>query len=154
MYCYSCGFEHGTNTKYCKRCGAVLNLTDTGAQNQPINIQVKTAGAFWGMATLGIIGLITLTTFYLTLWERGARNESLLLPFFLGTGLIAVIEIVMGFLLTRILSHQTKERYKPQPDVRPQPFVQPTGQVRIPAPGISYPAGTSVVEESTRRMPE
>ncbi|MCI0666250.1 MAG: hypothetical protein L0220_34795 [Acidobacteria bacterium] len=154
MYCPSCGMEHGTNTKYCKRCGVVLNLTNTGVQTEPVNFQLNLAGPFWALAAIGIGGLFILTIFYKKLWQEGARDESLFLPFIFGTGLIAIIAIVMGLLLARFLSFQTKVQNKPQPELRQQPFVQPTGQVRIPSPGISYQAGASVVEESTRRIPE
>jgi hypothetical protein len=154
MYCYSCGLEHGTNNKYCKRCGVALNLTNIDVPAQPVNLQLKLAGPFWALSALGIVGVFILTIFYKEMWEEGARDESLFLPFIFGTGLIAIIAIVMGLLLSRFLSFQLKEQNKPQPELRPQPFVQPTGQVRIPSPGISYQAGASVVEESTRRIPE
>jgi len=154
MFCYSCGLEHQTNTNYCKRCGAVLNYTNPGNQTEQVNLHLKFAGPFWALAALGIVGVITLTKFYKALWAEGAREESLFIPFVFGAGLIGVIAIIMGLLLARFLSYQTKVPNKPQIEVRPQPFVQPTGQVRIPAPGISYQQGASVVEESTRRIPE
>jgi len=154
MYCHSCGLEHVTNTNYCKRCGAVLNTINTGAQPEPVILQLKVAGPFLALAALGIVGVITLTILYYNLWDRGARDETLYIPFIIGAGLIAFMALIMGVLLARFLSLQTKERKISKPEVRPQPMVQPTGQVRIPSPGISYPAGASVIEESTRRIPE
>ena len=154
MYCHSCGLEHGTNTNYCKRCGAVLNTSNTGVQPGPVNIELKVAGPFWALAAFGIVGVITLTLLYYNLWGGGARDETLYIPFIIGAGLIAFIALIMGLLLARFISLQTKERRKAQPEVRPQPLGQATGQIRIPPPGISYPAGASVIEESTRRIPE
>jgi hypothetical protein len=154
MYCPSCGFEHGTNTNYCKRCGVALNLVNTMPQKEPVYPTLKLTGAFWALAALGIIGVITLTIFYTVLYEEGARGDDLRNPFIFGVALIVAIAFVMGRLLAQMSSLHMKERNKHQPEMPPQPMVQPTGQVKIQSPGISYQAGTSVVEEATRRIPE
>jgi hypothetical protein len=130
-----------------------MNQTNTGTQMQPVNVQVNLTGPSWALAVLGIIGVITLAIFYTGLYDQGARGRDLTHPFLFGAGLIAVVALIIGRLMAQFLSLQIRERSKPQPEVQPQPSVQPTGQVRIQSPGISYPAGASVVEEDTRRIP-
>jgi hypothetical protein len=109
-------------------------------------------GVFWSIAALGLLGLITLLGLYSHLWDRGARDESLFIPFVIGAMLIGAISMMMIWQLSRLISafrHSNQDNVPDRPlirDVRPMQIATPADQIR------SGGEHASVVEHTTRQI--
>ncbi|MCI0662041.1 MAG: hypothetical protein L0220_13305 [Acidobacteria bacterium] len=142
--------------KYCKRCGEWLgNTVNAEAPKFP---RMAIVGIFWSIAALGLFGLIALLSWYQSLWDRGARDINLWVPFVLGGFLLGAIAGLMIWQLSRLISgyQQSNRNITPErPPMREFHPVQPS-QLAAPTDPIAHSPQAverpSVAEHTTRQM--
>jgi hypothetical protein len=112
-------------------------------------------GAFWSIAALGLVGLISLLGMYHSLWMRGARDESLFVPFIMGLMLVGVIAVLMTWQLSRLISAYLKsgDNIVPERPVMREIHPVQTPQIASPTDQIrNVGEHPSVVEHTTRQI--
>lgn len=158
MFCHSCGHEQSPTVNFCKKCGVRINQPQTEYQNEPINININLGRPFRALSILGIVGLMTLFIMYFSMYDVGARNEHLMVPFVFGAGLIAIIAIVMGYTYSRSTGTKITEQLKEQPIKRiqapPPQESRATGQIYHPQYDATYTPVASITDDATRKMRE
>lgn len=155
MYCQACGHEQAATVNFCKRCGVRINQSQTENQPEPVNnIHIDVTRPFKSLAALGIGGLFILMVMYKSLYRAGARDGELMMPFFFGTVILIVVAIVMGLLFNRVIGIKAKEQKNLSPQTPVPQVSRATGQIYNPQLEDSYRSGASVVDDTTRKMPE
>lgn len=156
MYCPACGSEYTQNMNFCKRCGELLN--NRGNIEAPKLPRLAIVGIFWSIAGLGLFGLIALLSWYQSLWDRGARDINLWVPFVLGGFLLGAIVGLMMWQLSRLISAYNQSNRNIFPErpvmrefrpVQPSQLASPTDPMAQSPQAVERP---SVAEHTTRQM--
>lgn len=153
MFCSNCGFEYSQKTNYCKRCGAVISVSEKAPGSQFASLKITSV--FFVIAAFVMFSLMYVYDFYEDMIRNGIRGDDLIIPFMLGIGLIGVVAILLSWQLSRMI---TAIRNQPDWSTKPQERisfteVQPQGRYITPVDAVRNAIeNPSIVEHTTRQM--
>jgi hypothetical protein len=149
MYCPSCGAESAQGLRYCKQCGANLNLTGEMLPGKfPMALTVIFLLIIGIISITGIIGSFAMAS---DMSMRGTPPGNFLPVMILGPLVALGIDALLIWLLLRLVKiyHQPGAMSQPQPSrhLKPVDFMPP--QLNAPPSAIG-----SVTEHTTRNFDE
>jgi len=143
MYCQFCGAESTQGLNYCKRCGAVLNISTSPIEHRP---PVKLFGLLFPVALVCIGGFIALFSTVYNLGERQSFDTRALVAImaFGGATVVCVVGL-MVWLIMRLSGYQPTATQQKSERTIPRDY--PIQQ--LSSPPINMP---SVTENTTRNF--
>lgn len=147
MYCQTCGAESTVGLKYCKRCGANLNLTANASESR--RSMPGLTGMFWSIALLVLGGMSVMFGGLVGLSALRLMPEVIMAIGLVGSVTILIIASLLIWQLARLVTF-TKETSTAQPARN----INPYGQGEYNAPQIAAPPAVmpSVTEATTRNF--
>ena len=101
MFCSACGAESTQGLNYCKRCGAILGLTEA-LDNQPSRPR-NLSGMVWAVAAMTAAGFAILFGAVIALAALGVRESDILGPIaILGSFSIVVVSALLVRFLSKV----------------------------------------------------
>ena len=102
MYCPVCGADNQQSVKFCKRCGASMNLPATRPRSEIA--PGKLTGMFWAIAVLALGGLAVILGCMVPLIALGLDKDLVAIVAFLGFATVFGIAALLIRQLSRLIN--------------------------------------------------